>query len=639
MLDDATARGEFERYVAAHENKSMLRFITCGSVDDGKSTLIGRLLFETQSLYDDQLGALVKDSRKHGTQGDAVDYALALDGLQAEREQGITIDVAYRFFSTLKRKFIVADCPGHEQYTRNMATGASTADLAIVLVDARKGLLTQTRRHSFILSLLGIKQVILAVNKMDAVDYQERIFRDIEAQYLELAHRLGIEAVTAIPLSALAGCNLIVASTKTPWYQGESLLSALETAPELAAETTLPFRLPVQWVCRPNQDFRGFAGTIAAGIVNVGDQITVNSSAALTTAQKGAKALQAQVTSIIRGSETVESAIAGDSIVLTLDGEIDVSRGDVLSSLTQTPVRSDQFDARILWMTAHPLQLGQSFLLKLGARTVNARVEQIKYLIDIDTQTQRDATALELNDVALCKLRLDQVISLERYHDSRALGAFILIDRHDHSTVAAGTVVEANSSNNVRWQPMLVSHKERTLQKRQTPKCVWFTGLSGAGKSTLASGLDRALTDVGQHVYVLDGDNLRHGLTRYLGFSDADRKENVRLVAETAKLMVDAGLIVLVSLISPFRADRDAARALFGPDQFIEVFVDTRLEVAESRDVKGLYAKARSGQLRGFTGIDSPYEAPLKPEVHLKTLDRSLDDLLVELYQTVSATR
>ena len=639
MLHETIERSEFERYVEAHENKSLLRFITCGSVDDGKSTLIGRLLFETQSLYDDQLGALEKDSRKHGTQGESIDYALVLDGLQAEREQGITIDVAYRFFSTLKRKFIVADCPGHEQYTRNMATGASTADLAIVLVDARKGLLTQTRRHSFILSLLGIKQIILAVNKMDAVDYQEHVFRDIETQYLELANSLGIKAITAIPLSALAGENLIEVSAKTPWYHGESLLSALESAPELAAETTLPFRLPVQWVCRPNQDFRGFAGTIAAGEVNVGDQITVNSSAALIAGQKGAKALQAQVTAIVRGTDSVESAIAGDSIVLTLDGEIDVSRGDVISSLTQAPVRSDQFDARILWMTEHPLQLGQSFLLKLGTRTVNARIEQIKYLIDIDTQTQRDASALELNDVALCKLRLDQVISLERYSESRALGSFILIDRHNHATVAAGTVVEANSSNNVRWQPMLVSHQDRVQQKRQTPKCVWFTGLSGAGKSTLASGLDRALTDSGQHVYVLDGDNLRHGLTRYLGFSDADRKENVRLVAEVAKLMVDAGLIVLVSLISPFRADRDAARALFGPDQFVEVFVDTHLDVAESRDVKGLYAKARSGQLRGFTGIDSPYESPLKPEMHLQTVGRSLDELLAELYQTVSGAR
>ena len=637
MLHEVTERSEFERYVEAHENKSLLRFITCGSVDDGKSTLIGRLLFETQSLYDDQLGALEKDSRKHGTQGESIDYALALDGLQAEREQGITIDVAYRFFSTLKRKFIVADCPGHEQYTRNMATGASTADLAIMLVDARKGLLTQTRRHSFILSLLGINQVILAVNKMDAVDYQEPIFRDIEAQYLVLAKSLGIKAVTAIPLSALAGDNLIEVSAKTPWYTGESLLSALESAPELAAETTLSFRLPVQWVCRPNQDFRGFAGTIAAGEVNVGDQITVNSSAAQIAGQKGA--LQAQVTSIVRGTDSVASAIAGDSIVLTLDGEIDVSRGDVISSLTQAPVRSDQFDARILWMTEHPLQLGQSFLLKLGTRTVNARIEQIKYLIDIDTQTQRDASALELNDVALCKLRLDQVISLERYSESRTLGSFILIDRHNHATVAAGTVVEANSSNNVRWQPMLVSHQDRVQQKRQTPKCVWFTGLSGAGKSTLASGLDRALTDSGQHVYVLDGDNLRHGLTRYLGFSDADRKENVRLVAEVAKLMVDAGLIVLVSLISPFRADRDAARALFGPDQFIEVFVDTHLDVAESRDVKGLYAKARSGQLRGFTGIDSPYESPIKPEIHLATAGRSLDELLMELYQTVSGAR
>jgi bifunctional enzyme CysN/CysC len=634
MLHDvllSTAPSDFERYLVAHENKSVLRFITCGSVDDGKSTLIGRLLFETRSLYDDQLGALEKDSRKHGTQGDAIDYALILDGLAAEREQGITIDVAYRFFSTAACKFIVADCPGHEQYTRNMATGASTADLAIVLVDARKGLLTQTRRHSFILALLGIKRVILAINKMDAVDYQEAIFRQIESDYRALGTELGIGQISAIPLSALVGDNLISSSACTPWYAGKSLLETLEAAAlsgaEVSESTKLGFRLPVQLVLRPNQDFRGFAGTIAQGEIAVGDRIGVNGNA---------KALQAQVTTISRGTQWVACAHAGDSVVLTLDSEIDVSRGDVLTCLSQTPMRSDQFDAKLLWMAPQPLQLGQSFRLKLGTRTVNARVEQIKYLIDVDTQAQRDCDVLELNDVALCKLRLDQVISLERYSDSRILGGFILIDRHDHATVAAGTVIEANSSNNVRWQPMQVSHAERTQQKRQKPKCIWFTGLSGAGKSTLASGLDRALTDAGQHVYVLDGDNLRHGLTRYLGFSDSDRKENVRLVAEAAKLMVDAGLVVLVSLISPFRGDRDAARALFGADEFVEVFVDTALAVAESRDVKGLYAKARSGQLRGFTGIDSPYEAPLKPEVHLQTQGRDLADLIGELVRVVT---
>jgi bifunctional enzyme CysN/CysC len=612
----------FESVVKTHEHKSVLRFITCGSVDDGKSTLIGRLLMETQNLYDDQLGSLRHDSRKHGTQGEALDYALLLDGLAAEREQGITIDVAYRFFSTQKRKFIVADCPGHEQYTRNMATGASTADLAVVLVDARKGLLTQTRRHSFIVSLLGVKHVILAVNKMDAVGYQQAVFQEIEQAYLVLAKELGIHQIHAVPVSALVGDNLTSISTQMPWYQGDALLTLLENAP-IAAPATAAFRFPVQWVARPNQDFRGFAGSVVSGEVAVGDLVSVN----------GTNRSQSKVSSIIRGSVEVPSASIGESIILTLSDPIDVSRGDVISALSDLPARSDRFEAKLLWMAQTPLKEGQSFLLKLGTRSVNARVEEISYLIDVDSQSERSASVAAMNEVVICKIRLDYAIALERYLDSRSLGAFILIDRHEHTTVAAGTVSVVDAPRQIKRHPSLVSHQERAQQKGQRPRCIWFTGLSGAGKSTLTSALDRKLSDLGQHLYVLDGDNLRHGLTKHLGFSEVDRKENIRLVAETAKLMVDAGLIVLVSLISPFRADRDSARALFKEGEFIEVFVDTTLAVAESRDPKGLYAKARSGKLKGFTGIDAPYEAPLNPEVHLQTAGRSVQEMVAELLQ------
>jgi bifunctional enzyme CysN/CysC len=615
---------------------AVLRFITCGSVDDGKSTLIGRLLYETHNLFDDQLSALENDSRKHGTQGAAIDFALALDGLAAEREQGITIDVAYRFFATPQRRFIAADCPGHEHYTRNMATGASSADVAVVLVDARVGLLRQTRRHSFITKLVGIQQVILAVNKMDAVGYNAQVFRDIHAGYLALAADLGISNVLAIPVSALVGDNVSTPSANMPWYTGPTLLAALEQAPSALGRANVSskfcqsktaMRLPVQWVCRPTSQFRGFAGTLAAGTLSVGEKIMVNSNATHS----------AEVTGITRGMDSVRSAICGDSVMLTLNREIDISRGDVISTGV-APLRSEQCDAHILWLAERPLQLGQAFLFKLATRTVNAKVEQITYGIDVDTQAKLDCDTLHLNDVALCKLRLDQAVSLECFVDNPSLGSFILIDRHDHSTVAAGTVLMGHSNNNVRRQPMLVSAQERSAQKRQVPRCFWFTGLSGAGKSTLASALDRALTDAGQHVYVLDGDNLRHGLTRYLGFSDADRKENVRQVAEVAKLFVDAGLVVLVSLISPFRSDRDAARALFGAGEFIEVFVDTALEVAEARDAKGLYAKARSGQLRGFTGIDSPYEAPLSPEFHFATHSVSFAHMLAGLQAAASVS-
>lgn len=610
----------FEAQARALEQKSLLRFITCGSVDDGKSTLIGRLLSETHSLYDDQLAHLQNDSRKHGTQGQEIDYALLLDGLAAEREQGITIDVAYRFFSTARRKFIVADCPGHEQYTRNMATGASTADLAVVLVDARKGVLTQTRRHSYIVSLLGVKQIILAVNKMDAVGFDQAVFDQIVADYAVIAQAFGLSHVTAIPLSALRGDNLVQRSPNTPWYHGEPLLAQLEAAAP-TKPSALGLRFPVQWVARPNQDFRGFAGTLSSGEVTVGDLVVVN----------GINRVQTRVGSILRNFIEVESARAGESVMLTLTDQVDISRGDVISGVSELPGKSDRFEAKLLWMSATPLHEGQHFLLKLGARSVNARVEEINAVIDVDTQSERQASQVAMNEVALCKLRLDYAISMERYSEHRDLGSFILIHRHEHATVAAGTVITVDAPRQIKRHPSLVSHHERASQKAQRPRCIWFTGLSGAGKSTLTTALDRQLTDSGNHVYVLDGDNLRHGLTKHLGFSEADRRENIRLVGETAKLMVDAGLIVLVSLISPFRADRDAARALFKPGEFVEVFVDTELAVAESRDPKGLYAKARKGQIKGFTGIDAPYEAPLNPEVHLQTQGRSVEDLIEEL--------
>ncbi|HET7359723.1 MAG TPA: sulfate adenylyltransferase subunit CysN [Rhodanobacteraceae bacterium] len=595
--------------LARHEAKGLLRLITCGSVDDGKSTLLGRLLYDSKLLLDDQLAALASASRQHGTQGDALDFALLVDGLAAEREQGITIDVAYRFFGTDRRKFIVADCPGHEQYTRNMATGASTADLAVVLVDARKGLLVQTRRHSYICALLGIRHVVLAVNKMDLAGYAEDVFVRIEDEYRALAARLGIDQVTAIPLSALRGDNVTAASPNMPWYAGATLLRHLEAVQVEAAGTATGFRMPVQWVNRPDASFRGYAGTVAAGRVGVGMEVVV--------APAGTRS---RVARIVTAAGDIDAAAAGDAITLTLADELDASRGDVVAEAAQPPPIADQFAAHLLWMGDAPLLPGRAYLLKIGARTVNATVNAIRYKVDVDTQEQLAARRLALNEVGYCHLSLDQDIAFEPYARNRVLGGFILIDRLRNTTVAAGTIDFAlRRATNLHWQHTGIDAAARAEAKGQKPACLWFTGLSGAGKSTIADAVEKRLHAQGFHTYLLDGDNVRHGLNRDLGFTDEDRVENIRRVAEVAKLMVDAGLIVLVSFISPFRAERRMARDLFADGDFIEVFVDTPLAVCEARDVKGLYAKARAGQLRNFTGIDSPYEPPQHAEIVLQT--------------------
>ena len=596
-------------YLQQHETRDLLRFITCGSVDDGKSTLIGRLLHDTRLLLDDQVAALEADSRKHGTRNGAIDFALLVDGLAAEREQGITIDVAYRFFGTDKRKFIVADCPGHEQYTRNMATGASTADLAVVLVDARKGLLTQTRRHSYIVSLLGIRRVLLAVNKMDLVDYDQGVFDAIVADYRALASQLGIERVQAIPLSALHGDNMIARSPAMPWHAGPILLEYLETVEIAGDGSEAAFRMPVQWVCRPHQDFRGFAGTVVAGSVAPGDAVVV-----LPAGRRS------RVARIVTADGDLAHASAGRAVTLTLADEVDASRGDVIAAAANPPEVADQFAAHLLWMGDERLLPGRPYLLKIGARTVGASVTEIKHKIDVNTQELLAAKHLELNEVAYCNLHLDQPVAFAAYAENRGLGGFILIDRQSNATVAAGTLDFAlRRAGNIHWQHMDVDQATRAAIKHQQPRCLWFTGLSGAGKSTIANLVEKKLLAMGRHTYLLDGDNVRHGLNKDLGFTDEDRVENIRRVAEVAKLMTDAGLVVLVSFISPFRAERDMARALFPPGEFLEVYVDTSLAEAERRDVKGLYAKARRGELRNFTGIDSPYEAPETPELHLHT--------------------
>ena len=604
-------------YLKQHEDKPLLRFITCGSVDDGKSTLIGRLLHDTRLLLDDQLAALEKDSLRHGTQNGEIDFALLVDGLAAEREQGITIDVAYRFFSTEKRKFIVADCPGHEQYTRNMATGASTADLAVVLVDARKGLLTQTRRHSYIVSLLGIRHVVLAVNKMDLVGFDAAVFEAIAADYAALAGTLGITRVQAIPLSALKGENLLSASAAMPWYTGPSLLQALESADVATLDAASPLRLPVQWVNRPNQDFRGFAGTVAAGTVAPGDDVVVLPSGRRTRVQR-----------IVTADGDLAQAVAGQAVTLTLAEEVDVSRGDVIAAAGDPPQVADQFAAHLLWMGEQALLPGRPYWLKIGARTVTAQVTDIRHKVDVNTQAELAARHLDLNEVGCCNLSLDQAIAFEPYARSRRLGGFILIDRQTNATVAAGTLDFAlRRAANIHWQHLDVDKAARARLKGQQPRVLWFTGLSGAGKSTIANLVDKRLHAQGFHTFILDGDNVRHGLNRDLGFTDEDRVENIRRVAEVAKLMSDAGLIVLVSFISPFRAERRMARELFAPGEFLEVYVDTSLAEAERRDQKGLYAKARAGQIRNFTGIDSPYEAPEHAELVLDTLHETPEAL------------
>jgi bifunctional enzyme CysN/CysC len=609
VLSAAATLGDIEEYLDRHAHKGLLRFITCGSVDDGKSSLIGRLLHESKMIFEDQLATLEDDSRRVGTRGAELDYALVVDGLAAEREQGITIDVAYRFFSTDKRKFIVADTPGHEQYTRNMVTGASTADLAVILIDARKGVLTQTRRHSYVVSLLGIRHVVLAVNKMDLVDYAQDVFADIERDYREFARRIDLEAITCIPVSAVAGDNVVARSERMPWYRGPALLEHLESVPLADESAGRAFRMPVQWVNRPNADFRGFAGLIASGSIRSGDAVRVLPSGRSST-----------VARILLGDAEIPEAVAAQSVTLTLTDEIDVSRGDVLCAAAAPPGVANQFEATIIWMHDEALLQGRTYLLKIGAKTVNATVAPIKYRVNVNTLEHLAAKKLELNDIGVCGIELSSPVVFEPYDDSRVLGGFILIDRFTNNTVGAGLLHFAlRRSQNVHWQALDVNKRARAQLSHQKPCILWFTGLSGAGKSTIANLVEKQLHADGRHTYLLDGDNVRHGLNKDLGFTDEDRVENIRRVAEVARLMVDAGLIVMVSFISPFRSERRMARNLVETDEFIEVFVDTSLAAAEARDVKGLYKKARRGELKNFTGIDSPYEAPETPEIHLDT--------------------
>ncbi len=601
--------GDIEAYLQRHKAKSLLRFITCGSVDDGKSSLIGRLLYESKMIFDDQFAALRDDSKKVGTRGGEIDFALLVDGLTAEREQGITIDVAYRFFTTEKRKFIVADTPGHEQYTRNMVTGASTADLAVILIDARKGVLTQTRRHSYLAALLGIRRIVVAVNKMDLVDYSRDIFNKIERDYRAFAHQIHLEDITCIPVSAVVGDNVTSRSVHTPWYRGPGLLEHLETVDVPDPAEGAAFRMPVQWVNRPNPEFRGFAGLIASGVVRPGDALRVLPSGRTSS-----------VARVLTGEGEARIGVAGQSVTLTLADEIDVSRGDVLSAADDPPAVANQFEATIIWMHDEPLLQGRAYLLKLGTKTVTATVAPIKYRVNVNTMEHLAAKKLDLNDIGVCELELSSAIAFESYRDSRVLGGFILIDRLTNNTVGAGLLHFAlRRSQNVHWQALDVNKRARALLSHQKPCILWFTGLSGAGKSTIANLVEKQLHADGRQTYLLDGDNVRHGLNKDLGFTDQNRVENIRRVAEVARLMVDAGLIVMVSFISPFRSERRMARGLVEAGEFIEVFVDTPLAQAEARDAKGLYKKARRGELKNFTGIDSPYEAPENPEIRLDT--------------------
>jgi bifunctional enzyme CysN/CysC len=601
---------DIQAYLESHETKSLLRFITCGSVDDGKSTLIGRLLYDSKMIFEDQMRALEADSSRFGTQGERIDFALLVDGLAAEREQGITIDVAYRFFSTEQRKFIVADTPGHEQYTRNMVTGASTADLAVVLIDARKGVLMQTKRHTTLVNLVGIKEIVLAVNKMDLVGYQREVFEKIVDDYKTFAEQLGINKFTAIPMSALDGDNITSRSINTDWYTGPTLMGYLETvAINLDVAYKLPMRFHVQWVNRPNLDFRGFTGTIATGRINKGDTVRVMPSGKET-----------RVKEIVFYKDSLANAGAGQSVTILLEDEVDVSRGDVLCDPKAPATVADQFEAQLVWMVDEPMHPGRSFWLKCGTKTVYAMVTKIKHQINVNTLEKLAAEKLSLNAVATCNISTDTPLVFDPYTENKATGGFILMDRLTNNTVAAGMIDFAlRRAKNITPQNFTVDKEARAAAKNQTPKVFWFTGLSGSGKSTIADLLEQKLHAMGMHTYILDGDNVRHGLNRDLGFTETDRVENIRRVAEVAKLMVDAGLIVLVTFISPFRADRAMARSLFNKGEFIEVFVDTPLEAVEQRDPKGLYAKARKGEIKNFTGIDSPYEVPENAEVRIQT--------------------
>ena len=600
---------DIDAYLVAHQHKSLLRFITCGSVDDGKSTLIGRLLYDSKMIFEDQMAALEADSRRVGTQGGAIDFALLVDGLAAEREQGITIDVAYRFFATDKRKFIVADTPGHEQYTRNMVTGASTADAAVILIDARKGVLTQTRRHSYLVSLLGIRHVVLAVNKMDLVGWDQAVFDQIVADYRAFADQIGLTTFTAIPISGLGGDNMASKSAASPWYAGPILMDWLEGVEVEDDLRGKPFRMPVQWVNRPNLDFRGFAGQIASGTVKPGDRVKVLPSGR-----------ESRVARIVTLPDDLDQAVAGQSVTLTLTDEVDISRGDILAAADDPPAVAGQFEATLVWMDEEPLPPGRGYLMKIGTRTVGANVSEIKHRVNVNTLERLAAKRLELNEIGQVNLSLDQAIPFEPYADNRDLGGFILIDRISNRTVGAGLLGFAlRRADNIHWQHTDVTKQSRAALKQQRGRVVWLTGLSGAGKSTIANLVEKRLHALGRHTYLLDGDNVRHGLNKNLGFTEEDRVENIRRVAEVAKLMVDAGLIVLTAFISPFRAERRMAREILAKGEFVEVFVDTPLAVAEQRDVKGLYKKARAGQLKNFTGIDSPYEAPEAAELHIDT--------------------
>ncbi|MCY7339944.1 MAG: sulfate adenylyltransferase subunit CysN [Sphingomonas bacterium] len=596
-------------YLARHRDKQLLRFITCGSVDDGKSTLIGRLLYDTKQIFDDQLASLEADSKRVGTQGEAVDFALLVDGLTAEREQGITIDVAYRFFATEKRKFIVADTPGHEQYTRNMVTGASTADAAVLLVDARKGVLTQTRRHSYLAQLVGVRSIVLAVNKMDLVDFDRDLFDAIVADYRAVAEATGIKQWSAIPVSGLAGDNVATRSPAMAWYDGPCLLEWLETVPVETSAAGHGFRMPVQWVNRPSHDFRGFAGQVAAGSVKPGDAVRILPSGRQTS-----------IARIVTADGDLSAAVAGQSVTLTLAEEVDCSRGDVIADAADPPQAADQFDATLVWFDEEPLVPGRGYWIKLGTQTATATVQHPKYQVNVNTLEHLAAPTLELNAIGVAEVLVDRDLVFESYADSHVLGGFILIDKLTNATVAAGMLNFAlRRASNIHRQHLDVSRETHARLKGQKPAVLWFTGLSGAGKSTIANLVEKQLALRGRHTFLLDGDNVRHGLNRDLGFTETDRIENIRRVGEVAKLMADAGLIVLTAFISPFRAERDMVRAMMAPGEFVEIFVDTSLEQAEARDTKGLYAKARAGQLANFTGIDSPYEAPEQPDIRIDT--------------------
>jgi bifunctional enzyme CysN/CysC len=619
---DDLAAEDIDAYLIRHQHKSLLRFMTCGSVDDGKSTLIGRLLYDSKMIFDDQLAALAADSKRIGTQGQNIDFALLVDGLAAEREQGITIDVAYRFFATDKRKFIVADTPGHEQYTRNMVTGASTADLAIILIDARKGVLTQTRRHSYLAHLLGIKSLVLAVNKMDLIDYAQSRFDAIVAEYRVFADSIGIRDFLAMPISSLAGDNITSASANTRWYVGPSLMTHLESVEiDSTRSQSRPFRMPVQWVNRPNLDFRGFAGLISEGLIRPGDAVRVLPSGRTS-----------KVSRIVTMGADLQAAVAGQSVTITLTDELDCSRGDVLVAAEDPPEIADQFEATVVWMADEPLLPGRPYWLKLATQLVTATIHSPKYQVNVNTMEHLAAKTLSLNAIGIANLSTDRPLVFESYEKSRDLGGFILIDKISSATVAAGMLHFAlRRSSNVHWQPLDVDRDAHARLKHQHPRLLWFTGLSGAGKSAIANLVQKKLYALGKHSFLLDGDNIRHGLNKDLGFTDADRVENIRRIGEVAKLMTDAGLIVLTAFISPFRAERRMVREMSLPGEFIEIFVETPLEVAEQRDVKGLYKKARAGELKHFTGIDSPYEPPEHPEIRVNTVETSADQAADEI--------